>query len=226
MKKHLTLTDFLLIAINLIPLWGVWFRGWDARQMFLVYCCETIIIGLVNVLKMLIVIFFQKTKINYEGVKGKSDMPTGMLFILFFIIHYGFFVSIQLNLFLEISGMVNSISLFKIFFIIPHLLQPEGKLMLIVFASGYVIQAVYEYVLKGEYKTASPNRLLFEPYIRIFIQQFIVIIGSFFLHFGGSKIFIVVYVTCITFFNLVNYQRILKVAEIKEKRKMRDENSK
>ena len=51
-KRKLTISDFFLIVVNLVPLYGVWFEGWDAKQVFIVYCLETVIIGIINVVKM------------------------------------------------------------------------------------------------------------------------------------------------------------------------------
>ena len=61
-KRKLTIPDFFLILVNLIPLIGVWFNEWNAKQIFLVYCMETVIIGLINVIKMAIVTLFVKKK--------------------------------------------------------------------------------------------------------------------------------------------------------------------
>ena len=61
---------------------------------------------------------------------------------------------------------------------------------------------------------------MFEPYLRIFVQQFVVIIGSFFLTFGAGKIFILVFVLVKIFFELfVNFNRLLALAEKKQQMK-------
>jgi hypothetical protein len=64
------------------------------------------------------------------------------------------------------------------------------------------------------------GRLMFEPYMRIFVQQFVVILGSIFLSFGGGKIFILVFVIVKIFFELfVNLNRLLVIAEKKQQLK-------
>src|ERR1700712_4487852 len=101
-KRRLKKGDLFLIAINLIPLIGVWFYGWDPKQMFLVYCLETVIIGGFNIFKMMIVTLDRKTDVwEYEG---GSMIVRGWFFILFFIVHYGFFVFIQTSIFAGVSG--------------------------------------------------------------------------------------------------------------------------
>ena len=63
LKRKFTYSDLFLLVANLLPLYGVWFEGWDPKQMFLVYCLETIIIGGYNVIKMIIVTLDRKKDI-------------------------------------------------------------------------------------------------------------------------------------------------------------------
>jgi hypothetical protein len=52
--------------------------------------------------------------------------------------------------------------------------------------------------------------LMFQPYGRIFIQQFTVIAGSIFLSFGAGKIFIIVFAGVKIFFEVyINFDHIL-----------------
>jgi hypothetical protein len=97
-KRKLSVSDLLLIVVNLIPLYCVWFEGWNASQVFLVYCLETVIIGLATVIKMAsVTLFVKKSDVWQNG--GSSTMVSGWFFILFFIMHYGFFVFVQTQLF-------------------------------------------------------------------------------------------------------------------------------
>lgn len=80
-KRKLTISDFLLIVVNLILLFGVWFEGWDATQLFIVYCLETVIIGIANVLKMACVTLFVKKKDVWEN-NGSSTMQSGWQMLL------------------------------------------------------------------------------------------------------------------------------------------------
>lgn len=60
-------------------------------------------------------------------------------------------------------------------------------------------------------------KLMFQPYLRIFVQQFIVILGSIFILFGGGKIFILIFVAVKIYFELfVNFDRYLDLAERKK----------
>ncbi len=216
-KRKLSVSDLLLIVVNLIPLYCVWFEGWNASQVFLVYCLETVIIGLVTVLKMACVtLFVKKSGVWQNG--GSSTKVSGWFFILFFIMHYGFFVFGQTQIFFSVSGLIPGHALFSGYSKIPALLGDNGKLLLLIFIVYYSVQNFIEFFMAGNYKKISMGRLMFEPYIRIFVQQFVVILGSMFLTFGAGKIFILIFVVVKIFFELfVNYNRLLDVAEKRER---------
>lgn len=191
-KRKLTISDIFLIVVNLVPLFGVWFEGWDAKMVFLVYCLETVIIGIINILKMATVTLLVKSKHPWQN-EGQVIMKNGLFFILFFIAHYGFFVFVQTQIFFAASGIDSSIG-FGVYKRLPAILGDHGKLLLLIFITYYTVQTMFSFFGTGQYKSISMMRLMFEPYIRIFVQQFIVIVGSMFLSFGLPKLFVLVVV--------------------------------
>jgi hypothetical protein len=223
-KRKLSVSNLLLIVVNIIPLYCVWFEGWNASQVFLVYCLETVIIGLVTVLKMACVtLFVKKSDVWQNG--GSSTMVSGWLFILFFILHYGFFVFVQTQIFFAVSGLIPDHTFLSGYSKIPALLGNNGKLLLLIFIVYYTVQNFIDFFVTGSYKTISMGRLMFEPYIRIFVQQFVVILGSMFLTFGAGKIFILIFVVSKIFFELfINYNRLLAIAEKRQKVKNDQKN--
>ncbi len=217
LKRKLTASEYLLIIVNLVPLYGVWFEGWNAAEIFLVYCLETVIIGLVNVFKMACVTLFVRKKDVWEN-NGSSTMQSGWFFIVFFIVHYGLFVFVQTQIFFSVSDLLPGGSLFMNYSKIPDLLGYHGKLLLAIFVIYYTLDNIFSFFLSGKYKTISIGRLMFEPYMRIFVQQFVVILGSMFLKFGGGKAFILIFIIAKIFFELfVNFNRFLDLAEKKQK---------
>ena len=133
--------------------------------------------------------------------------------MLFFLVHYGMFVAIQMSLFFAFSGIGKDedISIFNFFYRWPELITNETYIMLGVFIVSYAFRNITEFILSGEYRTASLRYLMFQPYGRIFIQQFTVIMGSIFLGFGAGKIFIIIFAGIkIVFEIFVDYEGIIK----------------
>jgi hypothetical protein len=202
-KNKLTQSDWLLIIANLVPVYGVWFLQWSAKDVFLVYCFETIIIGFFTILKLTITGIIKKRD-DWENGGTTSKQPA-LLFIFFFLFHYGMFVTIQMGLFFSISGIGNDyhLTFSNFFYKWPSLINFEIKLMLCVFIISYAFRILSEFILSGEYRTISMGYLLFQPYGRIFVQQVTVIIGSIFLGFGAGKIFILVFALILIFFEVI-----------------------
>jgi Family of unknown function (DUF6498) len=215
-KRTLSLSDVFMILINLIPLWGVWFDGWDPKQMFMIYCAESIIVGLFTILKMLIVTQIKKKDI-WEN-NGAQTMVSGYFFILFFILHYGFFVSIQLAFFFNASGLLHSMNPIGILLAFPSLMDNYTKGLLLGFIAVYALLMLKDFIFTGEFRNVSLGKLMFSPYMRIFVQQFAVITGVIFLSFGGGKIFMLIFVSVKIFFEVfVNYDRMLNLAEKRQR---------
>ena len=201
-KKKLTKSDWSLIIANLLPVAGVWFLNWSAKEVFLVYCLETIIIGGFTLLKLLITGLVKK-KDDWENGGAVSKQPF-WLFILFFMVHYGMFVAIQMGIFFSVSGIgdQNGVTFLNFFSKWPSLLTNDAYIMLGVFIVSYGFRLTSDFILSEDYKTISLGYIMFQPYGRIFIQQVTVILGSIFLNFGAGKIFILVFALIKIFFEV------------------------
>lgn len=210
-KKKLTKPDIFLIAANIVPIIGAWFFDWDARQIFMVYALETVIIGFFTLVKMAIATAFRKKDTWFS--EGKSMQVSGLFFMFFFLIHYGFFVAIQTGMFVQVSGISKEFHMgfFDFFLKWPQYLGKDAYYMLAGFVISYGFNMIWNFVRPGHYRTVSLSLLMFQPYIRIFIQQLTVILGSMFLIFGAGKIFIIVFAFVKTFFEvIIDYESILK----------------
>lgn len=189
---------------------GAWFWGWDAKAIFIVYCLETVIIGAFNVIKMLIVTVTRKSDMWYA--EGKATRVSGLFFILFFIVHYGMFVAIQTGMFVSVSGLSKAFhtGFFDFFIHWPRYINQDSLTMMIGFLVCYGFKLYWDFIRTGEYKTISMMKLMFQPYIRIFIQQFAVILGSIFLTFGAGKVFILIFaIVKIYFETFIDYEGLI-----------------
>jgi hypothetical protein len=209
-KKTPTQSDYFLIAANLLPVVGVWLWNWSPYEVFLVYCLETIIIGMINLVKMGIVTIARKTDIWYNG--PSQTKQSGLFFMLFFLIHYGIFVGVQMGIFFGVSGIGkgSNINAFNFFYKWPQLISNDSLVMLGAFVFVYGYKMVVDFILSRQYRSIPMTLLMFQPYGRIFIQQITVILGSIFLTFGAGKIFILIFAIIKIFFEVfVNYDGIL-----------------
>jgi hypothetical protein len=222
-KRHLRQSDYFLIAANLLPVLGAWFIGWDAVEIFTVYCLETIIIGFYTLVKMGVATGYKKKDDWYN--QGTKTRVSGLFFMFFFLMHYGIFVAGQMGIFFSVSGIGDyyHINFFNFFFKWPEILSNDSLIMLTAFFIAYGFATIKDFILTRQYKTIPLMILMFQPYLRIFIQQVTVILGSMFLLFGAGKIFITVFALVKIFFELyINYDALLKKATIDLKKESRE----
>ena len=213
-KKKLTQSDWSLFIANLLPVVGVWFFNWSAQEVFLVYCLETIIIGIFALLKMLITGLIKKND-EWQTTGGSIIKQPFWFFMFFFLIHYSFFVAVQMGIFFSVSGIgdQNGITISNFFSKWPSLLTNDAYIMLGVFIVSYSFRFISDFILSGDYKTSSLGSLMFQPYGRIFVQQVTVILGSMLLSFGAGKIFILVFALIKIFFEVfIDFDSLLRKA--------------
>ncbi len=213
--RKLSQSDWFFIIANLLPVYGVWFLKWDPKIVFLVYCVETIIIGFFTLMKLAMVTVVKKKDVWQN--EGSSQHVHGLFFMLFFILHYGFFVFVQISIFFNVVNFGSNDGMFEAVLKWPSYINKEAGLMLGIFFISYGYKSLTEFILSENYKTASMMSVMFEPYIRIFIQQVTVILGSFFLMFGAGKIFILVFaIVRILFEVILKFDGRIKAAIMKK----------
>lgn len=208
-KRRLSEEDIILIAANLIPVYGVWFLDWGAVDAFIVYALETLIVGIITVLKLAVMTLFRKTDNWYND--GRTTRVSGGLFIVFFVLHFGLFAAVQTTIFSNVANIVPPGSgLLHFFFHWYSYINNDIAIMLCGFVISYLVRGFIPFILTGEYKTISMMRVMFQPYGRIFIQQFTVILGSMFLTLGLGKAFILVFAIVKIFFEVyINFDHLI-----------------
>jgi hypothetical protein len=145
--------------------------------------------------------------------QGQVKKMPAWVFMLFFLVHYGMFVAIQMGLFFAVSGMEKEIGggLFSFLVNWPSLLTGQAYIMLGAFMISYGFRHITEFLLSGEYRSTPLGYLMFQPYGRIIVQQITVILGSIFLTFGAGAAFIVIFALVKIFFEVfIDYNKLLK----------------
>ncbi len=158
---------FLLLAFNLA----------DPLTVVFAYFLETIIIGIIHLLKLGLVGKYGKKSANSK--KQLSGIPL----MLFFCVHYGMFVAIQsvfaFTLFeSSIPDLEDGFHLIHNYiFILGSAVMPIILASIIINNIGYFYTNFWQ---NKKYKDYTQDAILMKPYVRIFIQQFVVILAFFF----------------------------------------------
>ena len=166
----------LLIAVNLIPLFGALFLGWDVGAIMLLYWMETVVIGLLNVPK---IITARKPIADGSGTTPQQAGGCGLIFMaVFFMVHYGGF---NLGHFMFLKDM----------FDLPPINQ-EFAIALAGIAGSHLFSLIRNWFGKREFEKVSPNLQMFRPYGRVVVMHVVIILGGFFALMTGGGIVVLI----------------------------------
>jgi hypothetical protein len=183
----------VLIAANILPIFGVLFLKWDVFSIVVLYWMENLVIGFYNIL-MIILAASPKIKNNL----GKLfDIPL-------FIIHYGAYTGVQGFFILFIDKGLNGIetasfmghawpvflapiqSIYNVDQYLWIIIQLQIKLTVLVLLVSHGVSFIHHYLIGGEYKRVIPEELMFRPYSMVLVMQMVVLFG-FFLFTANSQ---------------------------------------
>jgi len=176
-----------LVFANLIPVVCVFVLDWDVSMIVLLYWTENVVIGVYNVLRIAV---------------AKVEHPIehlGKLFLVpFFCVHFGGFCAVH-GMFLvfmfkiggaEAGGAVMGdppaalgplVFLYLLAGVFRHLWNnvPGGLAWpFTALMASHGISFVHNYLLRGEFKTASSKELMGRPYVRIVVLHVVIIAGA------------------------------------------------
>jgi hypothetical protein len=158
-----------LVLANLVPVFGVLVWHWEVFPLMFLFWSENLIVGAFNVLKML------------TANPSSPISWIGKIFIIpFFCIHYGMFTFVHGMLVVSIFGghLKNSPGLFNFGPFWQVMRENDLGWAVLGLAVSRGVSFFANYIGKGEYQRASLNQLMSQPYGRIFVMHFTVLIGG------------------------------------------------
>lgn len=183
MKQILSFNErTIFIWIGSIFLLTILLLGYaDPFAIVITYFLESIVIGILNFLKML---FSSKEK-------NKKMNGSAIFKSFFFLIHYFFFIFVQSIFVFAMFGMSDKqigepfhvVDNFSYAFTIEGLPLSMGVIVAIL-----ILETIISYIKPKLYLLYSAEDLFFKPYIRVLIQQCTVLFALFFVMITGLGI--------------------------------------
>jgi len=159
-----------LVLANLVPVFGVVVFHWEVFPLMFLFWFENLIIGVFNVFKMLAA--------NPESPLGWA----GKLFVIpFFCVHYGMFTFIH-GIFVILlfgggmrhgGGFPNAETFWRI------AMENHLGWAILGLTASHAISFATNYLGNGEYKRASLQQLMGQPYGRIMVLHIAILGGGF-----------------------------------------------
>jgi hypothetical protein len=169
----------LLLAANLVPLYGVLFLDWKVFPLLMLFWLENVIVGVFNVFKMIL------------ASPAKPATWLGkVVAVPFFCIHYGMFTLVHgFFVFAMFSGdfFGNAADLDT-----ASIIQTLGTYQIgwaaLALLLSHFISFTVNYIGKGEYKQSSLSDLMGQPYGRVVVLHVTILLGGFLIGFLGSPV--------------------------------------
>lgn len=209
----------LLVAVNLGLLLAVVLLDWSVFDIVFLYWAENLVIGAINVLKMLTA--SPGPDVDRDGDPGpvvNVDRPSrttalvvewvSKLFLVpFFIVHYGGFCAGH-GVF--VFALFNEAGEFgeDLWAALPALVSGGLGLSLALLAGSHLFSFVFNYLGSGEYRRTTAAALMMRPYGRIIALHITIIIGGgLAMAFGDHLALLGVLVVLKTFVDLAMHGR-------------------
>lgn len=161
---------WVLVAANLVPLYGVLALGWEVFPVVVLFWMENVVIGALNALRILI------------AAPGAAAWFPKLFLGGFFCIHYGLFTA------------VHGLFVFALFGGEPYRERPDGLWddlalrrvlaeytlwpALAALAASHAFSFLYNYLGRGEFRSASPAALMLAPYGRVVVLHVTLLVGG------------------------------------------------
>ncbi len=191
-----------LILVNLIPIYGVLFQGWDIGMVLHLYWAETVIIGFYAILKL-------------PFVAGWSSIAL----IPFFCVHFGLFMFVHaafLGQFTSEEGMT-----FAPWDVIPKqlgALKPHWSFVLGAMFASHGISFVLNFLRGKEAQNLSTFDVMTRAYLRVVAMHVALIFGGFFvMTVGGASGVLVILVLIKIAFDLYAHTKEHRLAKLIER---------
>lgn len=204
-----------LIVANTVPLFGVLFFGWSTFAVVVVYWAENVIIGMINVLKMLVCSPLAEdadlSQVADENVRTQINAKHGdyadqrkmlatvhhaskIFFIPFFTVHYGLFCFVHGLFIFELLG--GGHSFFNPINFWPHvyerLREEHLQWAVLALAASHLLSFFVNFIYRGEYRHVNAALLMMQPYGRVVVMHFAVLLGAFAIKALGSPVWMLI----------------------------------
>ena len=194
-----TVSIAALVVSNLVPLYGVLFRGWSLHLVLIMYWIESGIIGAYNVPKIAM------ARGSGEG-SGRAtftvnDRPaetlSRVLLVPFFVFHYGLFWLVH-GVFVFLLPVFAGMG--TLMFDGDQNLGPFGSVQFggidpravligaVALALSHGVSFVVNYLGAREYLTVSPAAQMFSVYGRVFVLHATILGGAFLVGWLGTPL--------------------------------------
>jgi hypothetical protein len=172
----------VLVLANLAAMHGIFALGWDVFPLILLYWIENVVIGVLNVARMLAV------------DPGDGATWLGKLFMVpFFCVHYGMFCAIHGAILLGVFGKGYEPEGFSPIPAATQAVVDYGLgIGVAAIAGSHLFSFLWNTLWRGEFRRAALTELMERPYGRVVVLHLVILAGGFAVAALGSPLWALV----------------------------------
>ncbi len=186
---RITPSAVFLIVVNLFPLVGVLAFDWRVFDVLLLYWIENVIIGVINVMRMLLV---APDDAAPRGRPSRSVTPARRLLMsAFFTAHYGMFCFGHLMAVVTLFAGDQGLEAARATLLVEspaELLRSPLALATFGIAMSHLFSFIVNFLLGGERHRTDLGQLMQRPYGRVVVMHVTIIVGGALVQLLGSPV--------------------------------------
>lgn len=192
----------ILILVNLLPILGVIYANWSVFEIVALYWFENVVIGLVNVLKILTCCPGSEPSAEDEKLPeylrpaasvGALHHLSKLFLVPFFSIHYGGFCFVHGIFVFVLLGPKNAsggdgdpfVNMHQWFGSFPN---SSTQWFVLAIVASHLFSYFHNFIGKGEFRRTTSGELMSAPYGRIVVLHIAIILGAFAIAAIGSSV--------------------------------------
>ena len=164
-------TALVLIAANLLPLYGVLVLGWAVLPIMVLFWLENIVIGVLNILRIL-----------FSSPADAAQWARKLLLVPFFAVHYGLFTAVHGLFVFALFGGESYKALIDGLWTLDAARHAIAEFALWpgigALTASHLFSFFWNYLGQREYQQARPEALMQAPYSRVIVLHVVIIFGA------------------------------------------------
>lgn len=167
LEQEKPISAWVLVAANLLPLYGVLFWSWEVFPLLALFWMENVLIGVLNAARMLAI-----------DPADAALWAAKLLMVPFFCVHYGMFTAIHGVFVFSMFGQYRTEGL--------EVLRPAVRaaadlnlwLPLGALAASHLFSFFWNFLARGEYLRGGLQEHMMKPYGRVVVLHLTILVGG------------------------------------------------
>lgn len=171
-------SGLVLVAANLVPLFGVAFLGWGVVALLALFWIENLVIGVLNVLRMICA--DRRATLTHLEPREAAVWANKAFLVPFFCLHYGMFIWVHgAFVFSIFGGGKYDVEVFGLPETAARAMADFGLwLPAAVLAASHLFSFCWNYLYRGELRHARLPELMLRPYVRVLLLHITLLAGG------------------------------------------------